>query len=262
MTMTFINLLTDFGLQDQYVFQMKAVIKMISPQSQILDITHGITKFSVKEGAFILAQAEKYFPKNSIAVAVVDPGVGSNRACLAIRTEHFTFIGPDNGILYEAAKIDGLIEVREITSNEIILDKGGTFDGRDVFAPAAAYIAEGFPFRNVGKKLNNISKYSFSYPIIKQHELYLEVLYIDHFGNIILNIQSIDFLKWAKEEIQFKIYIENSIFLTRLVKSYSELSGPGLLIGSSGLLELSTNMKGKVINKIRIGSKLHIKRYK
>ncbi len=259
--MAFINLLTDFGLQDQYVFQMKAVIKMISPQSQILDITHDITKFSVKEGVFILAQAEKYFPKNSIAVAVVDPGVGSNRACLAIKTEHYVFIGPDNGILYEAAKIDGLIEAREITSKEIILEMGGTFDGRDVFAPAAAYIAEGFPFQDVGKTLKNINKYSFPDPIIKQHELSLEVLYIDHFGNIILNIQSGDFLKWAKEEIQFEIYVENSIFIARLVKSYSELSGPGLLIGSSDLLELSTNMKGKVINKIRLGSKLNIRRY-
>jgi len=260
--MTFIHLLTDFGLKDQYVFQMKAVIKQISPRSQVLDITHDISKFSIKEAAFILAQSEKYFPPNSIAVAVVDPGVGSNRTCIAIRTRHYIFVGPDNGVLYEAACVDGFIEARAITSKKIILKAGGTFDGRDVFAPASAHLAEGFPFMMIGKRLQSIKKYSLPIPTVGREELSLNVVYIDHYGNIILGIQSDDFLRWAKGEIEFRVSVGSSSLLVPMVSSYSELSGPGLLAGSSGLLELSTNMNGQAVKKVRPGYALRITRVK
>ncbi|RLE51072.1 MAG: hypothetical protein DRJ21_00870, partial [Candidatus Methanomethylicota archaeon] len=135
-----IAILTDFGLRDPYVAIMKGVILSIAPHVKIIDITHEVEKFNVKQGAFILASVVRYFPRNTIYLCVVDPGVGTKRRPIIVETNRSTFVGPDNGILMLAAHSEGILRVIEIRNPKYMLKgRSSTFHGRDIFAPAAAY---------------------------------------------------------------------------------------------------------------------------
>jgi S-adenosylmethionine hydrolase len=252
--------MTDFGLRDQYVFQMKAVIKRISPTSEIIDISHEIPKFDIPSGSFVLAQAARYLPESSAVVAVVDPGVGSDRRCIAIRTRHHYFVGPDNGLLYEAVRMDPVYEVREITSKEITLRRGGTFDGRDVFAPTAAHLVEGYPFSKVGPKLNNVHEYKFTKPDIREDKIIAHILYVDSFGNAVLDVTGGDFFFWAQKSRGFVVEIGEQRFHAALSSSYASITAAGLIQGSSGYMELSTNRGGAVSADIKTGIPIIITR--
>ncbi|MEM3267733.1 MAG: SAM-dependent chlorinase/fluorinase [Conexivisphaerales archaeon] len=246
-----IGLITDFGIQDQYVFQLKAVIRSIT-DCEVVDITHLVPPFSIETGAFLLLQASKYAPRGSILVGVVDPGVGGSRKCIAVKTKReIIFVGPDNGLMWEAINHCGYLEAREITSEKYYTKKGGTFDGRDVFAPAAAHLAEGMSFEDIGPKLPRIEQLKFPEPKITKSLLHAYVLHTDRFGNSILNITAELFHRWAANAERFCINASGESFFAKLYTSYSQMKGRGLITGSTGLLELSSfkpqngGLKGK-----------------
>jgi len=137
-----VTLLTDFGLKDPYVAEMKAVILSICPEAWIVDVSHMVKKFDVRMGAFILAQAAPYFPAGTVHVAVVDPGVGTERRPIIVEAKRSFYVGPDNGVLMLSAKREGILHIYEIKNRKYMLQKiSRTFHGRDVFSPVAAHLA-------------------------------------------------------------------------------------------------------------------------
>ncbi|TFG08049.1 hypothetical protein EU538_07800 [Candidatus Thorarchaeota archaeon] len=175
-----IVLLTDFG-ESEYVGMMKGMIYSICDKARVLDLTHSVSRHSIIEGAWILLKSYSYFPRHSTFVVVVDPGVGTEREAVLVKTENFDFIGPDNGILYPAVHDDGVERIFTIAVEE---DDSKTFHGRDVFARMAAYLEKGVAGRRLGTY-----KESLGVPL----RFHLDgregqVVHIDRFGNIITNL--------------------------------------------------------------------------
>lgn len=195
--MVIITLLTDFGTQDVYVGAMKGIIQIIYPAAQVIDLTHEVTPQAIREGAFLLDAAYRHFPAGTIHVAVVDPGVGTARRAIALRVPQVgTFIGPDNG-LFTALLLDHpTAQARAITNPDFTIARLGraisaTFHGRDLFAPAAARLAGGARFEDIGPHLDNealIRLPRFRAVCAADGTIHGEIVHIDHFGNLISNI--------------------------------------------------------------------------
>jgi S-adenosylmethionine hydrolase len=186
-----IVLLTDFGLKDPYVGVMKGVIKNINPEAEIIDLTHNITPQDTYEAAIVLMVSANYFPKNTIFVCVVDPGVGSRRKALLIKTRNYYLIGPDNGCLTLLADIDGVLEIYDVSESKYRLSSVSyTFHGRDVFAPIAAWLSRGIKPSELGVRISydNITRYVLEKPIITPNRINGRIIYVDHFGNLMTNI--------------------------------------------------------------------------
>jgi len=184
---TVVSLTTDFGTADWFVGAMKAVIAGIAPDAHLIDITHGIAPGDIRTGALALRAAVPWFPPGSIHVAVVDPGVGSERRAIAIRTPHACFIGPDNGLLTWAAT--DIEEIRILTNTSLFLQPvSHTFHGRDIFAPVAAHLAAGHPFSDLGPAIESHEILPWPTPVIAASIIHGEVVHVDHFGNAITNI--------------------------------------------------------------------------
>jgi len=202
-----ITLTTDFGTQDWFVGTMKGVILGIHPQAKPVDITHEIAPGDIRAGAFALMAVAPYFPKGTIHVAVVDPGVGSQRSAIAVKTRRAIFIGPDNGVLTWALRQESIVELRLITNDKFLLHPlSRTFHGRDIFAPTAAHLSAGKKFNQVGPKINDWVK--LPWPAPQQSEKFLtgEIIHIDRFGNAITNLAQ-DLLReaeWAMASIIVK----------------------------------------------------------
>ena len=259
-----ITLTTDFGLRDPYVAEMKAVILSICPNVTIVDISHDIEKFDMRMGAYVLTSASQYFPKGTIHVAVIDPGVGTRRRPLLIQTKHSFYIGPDNGVLVLAAKNQGIDHIYEISNRKLMLPKiSNTFHGRDIFAPVAAHLAIGTPPSEIGPEIHDILTPRFV-EVLRRKDVFVgEVLHIDGFGNIltnfgekeleVMNIKSIVVVKLKKVRLKLK-----------LCKAYMEAKPqePLATIGSHNLLEISVNQgnAAKIFNVNR-GDKVSIYGY-
>ncbi|MEM3673492.1 MAG: SAM-dependent chlorinase/fluorinase [Candidatus Bathyarchaeia archaeon] len=265
MAPTIITLTTDFGLRDPYVAEMKAVILGICPNATIVDISHEIEKFNVKMGAFILASAAPYFPKGTIHVAVVDPGVGTKRKPILIETEQCFYIGPDNGVLALAATKQCIKHIYEIANSKLMLPKiSNTFHGRDVFAPAAAHLANGTSPADFGPQTHDIAIPEFAKVVIKQNSLIGEVLHIDGFGNIITNFSKEDFEKLGDKEV-VEVRLKNVDLRLKVCKAYSEVEPqkPLAIIGSHNFLEISVNQGNAAKTfKAKIGDKIVLRRVK
>jgi S-adenosylmethionine hydrolase len=183
-----ITFLTDFGTKDGYVAQMKGVASSIT-DARLLDITHEVSPHNVREGAFILWATAPFFPLGTIHVAVVDPGVGTERKGLIITTKKQILIGPDNGILLPTAHLLGDYIVYEITNPKYMIHPlSRTFHGRDIFAPVAAYIAQGVPFIEIGTQTTHFVDLQFSLGAHQGDHINGKVLYVDRFGNLVTNI--------------------------------------------------------------------------
>jgi S-adenosylmethionine hydrolase len=256
-----ITLTTDFGLQDPYVSEMKAIILSICTNARIVDITHSISKFNIRMGAFILASASKYFPKNTIHVAVVDPGVGVSRVPLLIETKKSFFIGPDNGLLVLAAKKQGIKRIFELRNADFMLKKiSNTFHGRDIFAPVAAHLLNGINPTLFGPQVSKLAKPIFTEITRTPKFLIGEVLHVDGFGNVITNIHIDDFTQNPYRKM-ITVATPTSKLVLRFCKSYSEtkLGELLVLIGSHGFLEISANQNNAaVLTKIQPGDKIVI----
>jgi S-adenosylmethionine hydrolase len=175
-----IVLLSDFG-ESEYVGVMKGVIYSLSPDTQVADLTHSVSPQSIIEGAWILKESFRYFPPGTIFVCVVDPGVGTERDAVLVETDHYKFIGPDNGLMYAAATLD---RIRRVSSLVVHQSASHTFHGRDVFARAAGYIARGDAQKVLGGFKAGLSV-TLQFP---QHGRAGIVVRVDRFGNIITNI--------------------------------------------------------------------------
>ena len=267
--MKVITLLTDFGTSDYFVASMKGVILKINPNVYIIDIAHDIPKYDIRRAAIILYATYKHFPKDTIHVVVVDPGVGTQRRGLVIRTNNYYFVGPDNGVLIMAALDDGIKEIREITNNKLFYTQNisHTFHGRDIFAPIAAHIAKGTPLDEIGNmlSLNDIIVPEFTKPKISNSSIEAEVIYIDSFGNVYTNITKkiIDELNITYGKVLRISFLDKNVELTvPFVKSYGYVKKGEVLclINSEGFLELSANLDNfaKRYN-VSVGDRLLVK---
>ena len=181
-----ITLTTDFGLRDSFVGTMKGVILGIAPTTQIVDLTHGITAGDIRGGAFALMSAAPFFPVGTIHVAVIDPGVGSARKAIAIRTQSAIFLGPDNGVLSWAVRAADRFEIRSVNNSEVFLPQmSNTFHGRDLFAPAAAWLAANREFCELGPELTGFQRTNWPNPIRLEEGWKTEVIHVDTYGNAV-----------------------------------------------------------------------------
>ncbi len=187
-----VAIITDFGYRDHYVGVMKGVIASIAPRANVIDITHGVVAQCIVAGAIALRESWRYFPPRTVFLAVVDPGVGTARAPIAIETRAGArFVGPDNGLLWLAAKEAGIKRVVKLTSpHHRLTNVSATFHGRDIFAPAAAYLWRGTPISALGpaQRSTSIVALELPRPAESARELRGEVVYVDGFGNLVSNI--------------------------------------------------------------------------
>lgn len=186
-----VTFLTDFGLQDDFAGTCHGVIKRIAPEVDVIDITHGIPRQSVLQGALVLANTVPYMPVG-VHLAVVDPGVGGSRRPLALRdAEGRLYVGPDNGLLLPAAERTGLEEAHELANPAYALASiSRTFHGRDLFSPAAAHLALGVPLGDLGPPIapDALVRLDLPEPLIGTGMIDATMLYVDSFGNIALNL--------------------------------------------------------------------------
>ncbi|MCD6166555.1 SAM-dependent chlorinase/fluorinase [bacterium] len=184
-----ITLLTDFGWQDGYVGVMKGVIWGINPNVQIVDFSHDIAPQDIDAAAFVLKISYPYFPKDTVHVVVVDPGVGSERQILGVKTEAGYFLAPDNGVLKYI--FDELPRCQVISINQrrfFLSEVSQTFHGRDIFAPVAAHLSKGENFYNLGSPTKAFFKGTVWHPTRNKSSIEGRIIYIDRFGNLISNI--------------------------------------------------------------------------
>ncbi|WP_257449110.1 SAM hydrolase/SAM-dependent halogenase family protein [Archangium lipolyticum] len=234
-----ISLLTDFGLKDTYVGQMKAAILRVAPGVDLVDLTHEVPAQDVKAGAFLLWSAVEAFPEGSLHLAVVDPGVGSTRRAVAARTRRGdVLVGPDNGLLVPALEqLGGLAAAVELTEPEYWGPKQSrTFHGRDVFAPAVGHLAAGVPLERLGRTLHHLER-PISFPPPREEDgcPVGEVLHVDTYGNLITNLPG------AVLPARFRVHIGSKVIEDAPHAHYQVVASgePLSLVGSAGLLEVS-----------------------
>jgi S-adenosylmethionine hydrolase len=236
-----ITLTTDFGSVDHFTGTMKGVIHGIAPRARIVDITHEVQPFEITDAAFVISQAYAYFPKKTIHVVVVDPGVGSARRPLLVEMAGQYFIAPDNGVLSmifarEPAK------VRHITAEKYFLSPvSRTFHGRDIFAPVAAHLAAGVKTAQFGKRIEDHLRLNIGKPTRTGKRNWTGVvLKVDYFGNLITNLHIDEFLDVRTRPFELNVGLEK---LTRLALTFSEGSQGELfvIVGSSGFIEVVAN---------------------
>ena len=251
-----ITLLTDFGDRDYFVASMKGVILTINPQATLVDISHQVPPHSIEEAAYLLKSCYRYFPDGTVHVAVVDPGVGSARRPLIAKSERYYFLAPDNGLLTPILAEDRSMEVREIeNANYRLTSLGHTFDGRDLFAPAAAWLAKGEPISSFGRVIDNPVTRSIAVPVWQGQSLVGQIEYVDRFGNLISNMTEKhiqEFLASAGRQ-HLVIHIE-AYTIHGLVVSYSEGRSdiPSALINSCGKLEIFLD-RNHAARRLQIG---------
>ncbi len=232
-----ITLTTDFGVRDPFAGIMKGVILGINPDAVVIDLAHGVAPQNIREGAFILFVGAPYFPKGSVHVAVVDPGVGGAQRAIAVETERHILVGPDNGVLSWAIGDLEKAVVREIKEPRYIRESiSATFHGRDVFAPAAAHLSSGVRLRALGPPVTDPVILPFPRAELGSREIRGEVLYVDHFGNLVTNIRPMDRVSVREVSI-------GKTTIRGLSGSYDEKrEGETVaLVGSSEFLEIAVN---------------------
>ncbi len=238
-----ITLLTDFGMNNGYVAQMKGVITGVS-DARIIDVSHEVTSHAVREAAFILQTIVPYYPVGTVHVVVVDPGVGTDRRGIIVATRSHMLVGPDNGVLIPAARFLGDFVVYEITNKEYMLKEiSNTFQGRDVFASIAAYITRGVAFETIGKQITDYVDLNFGHAEFTENAVTGKVIFVDRFGNIITNIPGVMLKEMILYGTQVMVSVGNHSQLMPFVKSYGFVGKNQILatIGSSHYLEISVN---------------------
>jgi S-adenosylmethionine hydrolase len=250
-----IVLTTDFGLADPYVGVMKGVILNINPRAVIADLTHQVQPQNLRQAAFVLDSSFRFFPANSIHAVVVDPGVGTERRAILLATPEGRFLAPDNGVLSPilsnyldeppganpgAVPVPYGCAAYELTSPQYWLyPVSNTFHGRDIFAPVAAHLSLGVPAGVIGQPLSELVWLSLPLPRYQPDGIYGEVIYADHFGNLITNIPGQKLPRAGKLLVQIKG--RRIARLSRTYHSGNVLENANLLalIGSHGYLEIA-----------------------
>jgi len=255
-----IVLLTDFGLKDPYVGLLKGVIAGIAPQTPVIDLTHEIPSFQISQAAFTLFQSYRYFPKGSIFLAVVDPGVGTSRAALLIKTKDYFFLAPDNGLLSLVLEQEKAEIIVRLENKEYFLDKvSKTFHGRDIFAPVAAHLSRGVSPAKLGPVISHYQKLDLFFPTIQKKKICGKIVSVDSFGNAITNL-SRNFIEKNFPNFQFQVRIKKKK-IAKLYSHYAEAKKGEvfLLFGSSDFLEIAAH-QGSAAKKLqlKIGDSLEV----
>jgi S-adenosylmethionine hydrolase len=255
-----VTLLTDFGTKDHYVASMKGVILNINPQCLLIDITHQVSPHDIREGAFILANAYSYFPKGTIHLCVVDPGVGGIRKPILLVTQDYYFVGPDNGLFTMITRKEGVKQIIALDRQKFHLSKvSTTFHGRDIFAPVAAHLSLGVKPNAFGHKIDSLARVGFKGPFIKEGRLSGEILHVDAFGNLVSNVDEGKFSRFVQGR-PFFIRAERKT-IRGLKKGYWEgkKGEPMALFGSSGFLEISVREgSAQKVLKMKRGDSIEI----
>ena len=237
-------LLTDFGYRDHYAGVMKGVIASIAPRARIIDLTHGIPPQQVAAGALVLAQSWRFFPPRSIFVAVVDPGVGTNRLPIAVETSAGArFVGPDNGLLWTAAAAAQIRTIVQLRSARYRLPElSSTFHGRDIFAPAAAWLARGIKLGALGPRLAAMVTLEARTAVRETaRSLAGSVIYVDGFGNLVTNLSRAQVYGFAGQRAEGRLAVKVGRHPRfGLYATYGEVPAgkPLALFGSFEMLEI------------------------
>ena len=240
MRKSIITLLTDFGTKDHYVASMKGAILNINPKCILVDITHHVKPHDIEEGAFILCNAYSFFPKGTIHLCVIDPGVGGPRKPILVVTSNYFFVGPDNGLFTLVLQREKVKQVVSLTNQVFFLSQvSTTFHGRDLFAPVVGHLSLGVKPNAFGKEVHSWMKLIFRKPWVEGKQLIGEVLHIDAFGNLISNIDKERLLHFVKDH-PFIVRTGKRI-IRGLRKGYwdGKKDEPMVLLGSGGFLEIS-----------------------
>jgi len=248
----FITLMTDFGLADGFVGMMKGVIYNVNPRATIIDISHDISSQDISEAAFLLGASYRYFPKGSVHVVVVDPGVGSQRRAVAVETEDYYFVAPDNGVLTWALAQEKSVKSVELTNSAYFLDEiSDTFHGRDIFAPVAAHLSSGVGINDLGVEIDSLIEISRFEPEVAQSGIKGHIIHVDRFGNLITDVPRRLF-RTVVSDHQFSIELAG-IRLREISRSYRDVTaGEALAIFNSfGNLEIAVN-QGNAANVLRV----------
>jgi S-adenosyl-L-methionine hydrolase (adenosine-forming) len=237
-----IAILSDFGARDHYAGTMKGVILGICPDVTLVDVSHDVTPHDVLEGALQLAAAFKYFPAGTVFLAVVDPGVGSSRRGIAAEAGDYRFVAPDNGVLTLALRETPPKRVVELSERRYARPTvTRTFEGRDRFAPAAAWLAKGTQLAALGRTVSDYHRLDVPELDVAADHLRGVVLHVDRFGNLVTNIDRRTFEPFAKQG-HIRIAAGGRP-IERLVSTYAEIGAGEVcaLFGSSDHLELASN---------------------
>ena len=258
----FVSFLSDYGHLDEFVGVCKGVMLGIAPHLTILDVTHDVPAFDVRGGALTLSRAVQYLPAG-VVLAIVDPGVGTARRCVAIEVENGFLVGPDNGLLAPAvAMLGGPQHAVALTSEDHRLDApSATFAGRDVMAPAAAYLADGTPLTDLGDEIDPVTLVPGMIPLPTESDdgvLAGEVLWVDRFGNCQLNLDA-DMLR-ARDlgpGAGFEVKIGDVSGRVRWVDTFAEAKPSELVVfvDSYGLMALALDRQSAATrHKLRVGT--------
>jgi hypothetical protein len=236
-----VTLTTDFGLSDHFVGVMKGVIAGIAPAARVIDITHDIAAYNITEAAFVVGESWQYFPKGTIHVIVVDPGVGSSRRPILAEAGGHFFLAPDNGVLsivFDAAPH----KVRVISNPKLMRREiSRTFHGRDVFAPAAAHLAQGVKPAQFGKLIRDPLRTNIAANTKVGEQLWRgAILKVDHFGNLITSFAAANFTRITSRPFELRVGRQK---IHRLALNYAETAVSELfvIVGSAGYLEIGAN---------------------
>lgn len=252
-----IALFTDYGWEDPYVAQLKGAILTVNPAARIFDLTHSVTPFSVVEGAYLLDQCAEEFPAGTIFVAVVDPQVGTDRDPILLETgKGKYFVGPDNGLLTQVIAHEGFAKAWKLDRPQFYRpgSTSHTFHGRDIFGPIAATLAAGTDPERLGSPLATLLLLPAKEPTSSGGLISAQVLHVDHYGNIILNLGSDNELAAKlKEGTLIKISIGKEACSAPLVKTYGEVEKGRLILlyGAGGMLEIGMN-QGSAAKQLKV----------
>ncbi|HLF94361.1 MAG TPA: SAM-dependent chlorinase/fluorinase [Planctomycetota bacterium] len=254
-----VALLTDFGLKDHYVGVMKGAILSVNVHARIIDISHGVGSQDILEAYFLLSNTYRYFPQGTVFVAVVDPGVGSDRAIVAVEADRYTFLAPDNGLLGFLEKDDRIRRIVQVKDERYFLKPvSNTFHGRDIFAPVAGHLSQGIDLLQLGPEIPRIQKIVAPAPKVTQEGVIVgEIVSIDRFGNLVSNIPGERLA--AADAVEVKV---GKSVIRRLSTSYASAKKGELLaiVGSTGNLEISVargDARKKTGAKVGDGVRVH-----
>lgn len=252
-----ITLLTDFGTRDGYVGMMKGVILSINPKVRLVDLCHEIPPHDITSGAYVLFSSYRYFPPGTVHIAVIDPGVGSERKIVGMKAGGWTFLAPDNGILSlvaEREKIEVLIHVDN--PKYFLTPVSDTFHGRDCFASASAYLSSGLELKKLGSPITRLKKAKLPKSSVSSEGVVSgKIIYVDRFGNLVTDISREKFEKFQKKLPRDLVEIRvGGRRIHRISHSYAEVKPSHLLavFGSSDFLEISVN-QGNAQKTLKMG---------
>jgi S-adenosylmethionine hydrolase len=240
-----IALLTDFGWRDAYVAQMKGVIVGLNPEACLCDLTHDVGQFDIRAAAYVLEASTKFLPADTIVVAVVDPGVGTRRRPIAVQTRaHKWFVGPDNGLFTRVIHHEEVAAAFTLTNAAYFRTPqiSATFHGRDIFAPVAAHLSLGVPASHFGPAVSDLVLLPQALPQVEERVVSGEIVYIDHFGNIITNIPA-TMLPACMEAGRVAVTVPTGTYTVPYVQTYAEAPPQQVvaLRNSDDLVELAVN---------------------